>query len=135
MKFENIRVFNFEGALRGMRNPKDSWYLSDSYFGYFSTYLPVYQVDEVAMEWTKKWESEKNDLSDTEKEELFTKALDFIFENGIKVIDKDQNIMEVNAIGPKDMKLAQALIAGGSEHRKFMRQIFVTMDITAPLYW
>lgn len=135
MKFENIRVFNFEGALRGMRNPKNSWHLSDSYFGYFSGYLPVYQIDEVAMEWAKKWESEKNNLSNTEKEELFTIALDFIFENGIKVVDKDQDIMEVNAIGPKDMKLAQTLIAGGSEHRKFMRQIFVTMDITAPLYW
>ena len=33
MKFENIRVYNFEGALRGMRNPKNSWHLSDSSFG------------------------------------------------------------------------------------------------------
>lgn len=33
------------------------------------------------------------------------------------------------------MKLAKALIAGGSEHRKFLRQIFVSVDITAPLYW
>ena len=33
MKFENIRVMNFENALRGMRNPKESWNLSDSYFG------------------------------------------------------------------------------------------------------
>ena len=38
-------------------------------------------------------------------------------------------------IGPNDMKLMQALIKGGSEHRKFMRQIFVSVDITAPLYW
>ena len=35
----------------------------------------------------------------------------------------------------KDLKLAQALIKGGSEHRKFLRQIFVTVDITAPLYF
>lgn len=33
MKFENIRVFNFEGALHGMRNPKESHHLSDSEFG------------------------------------------------------------------------------------------------------
>ncbi|KAI4445213.1 hypothetical protein C823_007720 [Eubacterium plexicaudatum ASF492] len=33
------------------------------------------------------------------------------------------------------MKLAQQLIKAGSEHRKFMRQIFVSVDITAPLYW
>ena len=38
-------------------------------------------------------------------------------------------------IGPNDMKLIQSLIKGGSEHRKFMRQIFVSVDITAPLYW
>lgn len=38
-------------------------------------------------------------------------------------------------IGENDMKLAQSLIRGGSEHRKFLRQIFVSVDITAPLYW
>ena len=38
-------------------------------------------------------------------------------------------------IGNNDMKLAQTLIKAGNEHRKFMRQIFVSVDITAPLYW
>lgn len=38
-------------------------------------------------------------------------------------------------IGTKDMELAQKLIRAGSTHRKFMRQIFVSVDITAPLYW
>ena len=38
-------------------------------------------------------------------------------------------------IGPNDMKLIQSLIKGGPEHRKFLRQIFVSVDITAPLYW
>lgn len=38
-------------------------------------------------------------------------------------------------IGQNDLNLAQKLIKGGSEHRKFMRQIFVSVDITAPLYW
>ena len=38
-------------------------------------------------------------------------------------------------IGANDMKLAQTLIKAGNEHRKFMRQIFVSVDITAPLYW
>ena len=38
-------------------------------------------------------------------------------------------------IGPNDMKLAQTLIKAGPEHRKFLRQIFVTVDITAPLYF
>lgn len=38
-------------------------------------------------------------------------------------------------MGENDMKLAQTLIKAGNEHRKFMRQIFVSVDITAPLYW
>lgn len=38
-------------------------------------------------------------------------------------------------IGENDLKLAQTLITGGSEHRKFLRQIFISVDITAPLYW
>lgn len=38
-------------------------------------------------------------------------------------------------IGDNDLKLAQILIKAGSEHRKFLRQIFVSVDITAPLYW
>ncbi|MCD7996526.1 MAG: hypothetical protein LUH21_04750 [Clostridiales bacterium] len=38
-------------------------------------------------------------------------------------------------IGANDMKLAQQLIRAGSEHRKFLRQIFVSVDITAPMYW
>lgn len=38
-------------------------------------------------------------------------------------------------LGENDLKLAQKLIRAGGEHRKFMRQIFVSVDITAPLYW
>lgn len=38
-------------------------------------------------------------------------------------------------LGAKDIDLMQRLIAGGSEHRKFMRQIMVSVDITAPLFW
>lgn len=38
-------------------------------------------------------------------------------------------------IGLNDLKLMQTLIRAGSEHRKFLRQMFVTVDITAPLYW
>ena len=38
-------------------------------------------------------------------------------------------------IGPNDLALARKLIAAGTDHSKFMRQILVSMDITAPLYW
>lgn len=38
-------------------------------------------------------------------------------------------------IGPNDIELMHKLCKAGSDHRKFMRQIFVSMDIVAPLYW
>lgn len=86
MKFENAEVWGFEHALRGMRNPKESWSKSDS-----------------------EWETH----IDYNKDEVYTKF----------------------AIGKNDLVLAQKLIRAGSVHRKFMRQIFVSVDITAPLYW
>ena len=48
--------------------------------------------------------------------------------------DSDNSIYPYN-IGPNDMKLAQRMIGGGTEESKFMRQIFVTMDINAPFFW
>jgi hypothetical protein len=47
----------------------------------------------------------------------------------------DNGRIENTIIGEKDMALLQSLVKGGSEHRKFMRQIFVSVVITAPLYW
>ena len=49
--------------------------------------------------------------------------------------DPNDYALEAPIIGINDMKLAQQLIRAGAEHRKFMRQIFVSVDITAPLYW
>ena len=102
MKFENIRVFNFEGALRGMRNPKNSWNRSDSVFG----------ID-----------------CDTESIAMRTNPIPYT------ILNADNGCFEFAAIGPNDMDLAKRLIMAGSEHRKFLRQIFVSVDITAPLYW
>ena len=96
MRFENAKVFNFEGAFRGMRNPKESWSLSDS--------LPINA--------NGTW------LTDDEKKK------EYFLQYGVNF-----------NIGEKDLKLAQRLIKAGTEHRKFMRQIFVSVDITAPLYW
>ena len=97
MKFENTRVYNFENALRGMRNPLNSWAKSDSEFGI----MP----NDMVKDDVKLW------------------------------IDDDERYCEYAVIGPNDMDLARRLINGGTEHRKFLRQIFVSVDITAPLYW
>ena len=96
IKFEKTEVFNFEGALRGMRNPLNSWDKSDSHI---------------------------------HKEEC---------ENCPDINENHKHVLSGNAcfhLGENDLDLAKRLIKAGSDHRKFLRQIFVSVDITAPLYW
>lgn len=86
IKVENIDVWGFKHAVRGARNPLNSWHKSDSGIA------PV-----------------------ADENGYFTKA-EF-------------------RIGKNDLDLMQRLYKAGTEHRKYARQIFVSMDITAPLYW
>ena len=129
MKFENIRVFNFEGAFRGMRNPKNSWHLSDSSFGIAEWDNAYTYAKEAAWEWAYSVEP----FDESDREMIANNYLEWLEKNHRIHIDEDY--VEFACLGPKDMKLAAALIHGGSEHRKFLRQIMVTVDITAPLYW
>lgn len=124
MKFENTEVWGFEHALRGMRNPKNSWNKSDSLFGIVNI---DQEMDNAAAEIAFKWYSIKD--NDKCLDQYNNKLLD----NGI--LQYANPYASVAFIGPNDMKLAQTLIKAGPEHRKFLRQIFVTVDITAPLYW
>ena len=80
IEISNVKVFNFEGAFRGLRNPMNSWARSDSY---------------------------------------------------TKLVDGREEFH----LGEADRKLAQRLIRAGADHSKFLRQIFVSMDINAPIYW
>jgi len=77
LKVEKISVVNMENAIRGARNPMNSWARMDSYYNEKGEYV----------------------------------------------------------LGENDLALASKLAAAGSDHRKFLRQIIVSMDITAPLYW
>ena len=77
LKVERVSVCNMENAIRGARNPMNSWARMDSYYN----------------------------------------------ENGEYVL------------GENDLALASKLAVAGSDHRKLLRQIIVSMDITAPLYW
>lgn len=132
MKFENIKVFNFEGALRGMRNPKNSWDKSDSFFGLVNIDDSEHDFD-VAYTWA---ESAMNDEEDEDKKDKIAEDCDkWLIKNGLIDIDYNHQVANVAFIGPDDMRLARQLIAAGSEHRKFLRQIMVTVDITAPLFW
>ena len=57
---------------------------------------------------------------------------DYELHNGEEKVTYDTSQF---GLGPNDIDLMQRLIKGGPEHRKFMRQIMVSIDITAPLYW
>lgn len=120
MKFQNTRVFNFEGAFRGMRNPLNSWDKSDSIFAIEDPISPSF-CDDVASV-TRSY-PEEDEYKEVELTNESTKS--FV---------SSEHSFEYNLIGAKDMELAKKLIKGGSEHRKFLRQIFVSVDITAPLY-
>ena len=77
LKVERVSVVNMENAIRGARNPMNSWARMDSYYNEKGEYV----------------------------------------------------------LGENDLALASKLAVAGSDHRKFLRQIIVSMDITAPLYW
>ena len=77
IKIERVSVMNMENAIRGARNPLNSWARMDSYY------------------------------------------------------DEEGNFV----LGENDLSLANKLAKAGSDHRKYLRQIFVSVDITAPLYW
>ncbi|MEG1293677.1 MAG: hypothetical protein RSD33_05665, partial [Clostridium sp.] len=77
IQLERTSVMNMENAIRGARNPLNSWDRMDS------TY------------------------------------------------DEKGNFI----LGPNDLDLAGRLRKAGSDHRKYVRQILVSVDITAPFYW
>lgn len=96
IKFENIDVYGFETAIRGMRNPMNSWDKSDSNYCRDNMDCTSCRFDDV----------------------------------GCHHIDYCDYV-----IGANDIDLMKRLFKGGTEHRKYLRMITVTMDITAPLYW
>ena len=131
---------NFEGAIIGMRNPKNSWDKSDSFFGLLNL-NDIEQDYEVTKAWIQKNHPDMDlygyEYDNKELDEEFDSINQWLIKNGILQTDpqKYPEIAEVAYIGPNDMRLAQQLIKAGPEHRKFMRQIFVSVDITAPLFW
>lgn len=98
ISFENTEVFNFNGAIRGMRNPLNSWDKSDSYI--------------------------KQNCNECQHKSDYSVCKHNPTHKCFNVV-----------IGENDLGLMKKLINSGSDHRKFMRQIFVCVDITAPLYW
>lgn len=131
MKFENCHIYNFENALRGMRNPLASWNKSDSCFG-LSRFDEMPEF-EVAYLWAERMNpgmaQDSGSFIDYQDE-----YAEWLRDQGILEHD-NYEIANFAFIGPNDMDLAMRLCAAGPEHRKFLRQIQVSVDITAPLYW
>ena len=135
MKIENTRIFNIEGAFRGMRNPLDSWAKSDSEFGYFSFDEDIsWDVAELYYN-NPNWRNFDDEVDVQEAENEIEENQEWLIDNGILHFDVDTDINEYAFIGPSDLNLAQRLISAGPEHRKFLRQIIVSFDLTAPFYF
>lgn len=118
IKIENTKVMNIENAIRGMRNPLDSWDKSDSGICGGDRHIGcIHCAINESME----------------KAEQLCK-LDFEAGFGIKPCGKREFDGEFK-IGFNDLALAKKLIKAGSDERKFLRQIFVSFDITAPRFW
>lgn len=130
IKVDKIRVFNFEGAVRGMRNPLESWDKSDSNFG-----IDNYEWQDQGWETIEKWVKSKTNAEDysEEYEKLYEEFDSWLDQQG--VLFRHGDYYEFAYIGPNDMRLMQNLIKAGDDESKFMRQIMVSMDIEAPLYW
>lgn len=136
MKFENTQVMNFEGAFRGLRNPLESWAKSDSQFGIDG--IEYSEADyEVADDYCRR-----DGLAPIDHDKFYEaeeKYAAWLRQNGIlnhrDIEEFYMDNIQYAYIGPNDLNLAQRMIKAGTSDRKFMRQIFVSVDITAPLYW
>jgi hypothetical protein len=124
MKFENTWTGNWENAFRGLRHPMESYARSDSRFGIGDTdaWLDE-EKDEVVYSYC-------HNGNENEKCEEIN---DWLARNGELRYGKYAG--EYAYIGKNDLDLAQRMIKAGTPNDKFLRQIFVSVDITAPLYW
>lgn len=142
MRFKHTKVMNFQGAIRGLRNPLESWSKSDSEFGIFGEDDSYQETVSVAHQWIidynkKAEENNQKVIEDGSLEycRLEERYIDWLMENSVLSSDDWDAKFDLALLGPKDLDLAQRMIKAGSSDRKFLRQIFVSVDITAPLYW
>lgn len=108
IKIENTEVMGWEAAIRGMRNPMNSWEKSDSNY----RLILASRCDTCTSYLLDNWD----DCDNCEVHKLCNSPNYFL-------------------VGPNDLDLMTRLSKAGTDHRKFMRMITVYLDITAPLYW
>lgn len=120
MKFERAWTGNWENAFHGLRHPMESYAKSDSQFGIAEN---DDWLGECADEVIYSYNENPEDIYE-EREKLYDKG----------ILQWGKYSSEFAFIGKNDMDLAQRMIAAGTPNDKFLRQIFVSVDITAPLY-
>lgn len=124
IKFEHTDVHGFEPAIRGMRNPMNSWERSDSLFNFEGFYESdgdrdcgcesIYGVD-IMGEPSESWS---------------------VFDDGVPFEGEENwSVGTGMLLGPNDRDLMMRLAKAGTEHSKYRRFLNVYVDITAPLYW
>lgn len=107
IKIEETVTYGWEAAIRGMRNPKNSWDKSDS-----------------------QWCFECNDDSPCKNCPGYEDEGD-----GCTTICHNVDDLPAFVLGDNDLKLMKQLGGAGNDHGKYLRMITVTADVTAPLYW
>ena len=103
IKVDKIRVFNFEGAFRGLRNPLESHDKADSVFGIAEDWEEMYELAyEVANSYiTNDWWQPGDD-------ELFGEKRDWLIEQGTRYVLSSDHATEVNYLGEREEMLALA---------------------------
>lgn len=109
IKIEETETYGWEAAIRGMRNPMNSWDKSDT------RVCSEYDVGEFCDCWN----------GGSAACPYYKECLDGSWVNDYQMLH----------LGNNDLDLMHRLCAAGTDHRKFMRMIVVYCDITAPLYW
>lgn len=129
MKFEYTKTMNWDNAFRGLRHPMESYARSDSQFGIGDNDAWLDEcIDEVADSYC--YDKDSIYLPSVDRNEIY----DWLDENG-SYLERGIDAGEYAYIGKNDLDLAQRMIKAGAPNDKFLRQIFVSVDITAPLYW
>lgn len=136
IKIENTMVTGWEPAIRGARNPMNSWEKSDSLFYNMESEFIDNLVGDILFEdpgLTSAWSY----CGPAEKRDLYSWAIDAW--DGIDQLSEDEfiifNRIGIPTIGPNDLKLLTNLAKAGSDEAKFRRMIVVYVDICAPMYW
>lgn len=136
IKIENTQVFGWEAAIRGARNPMNSWEKSDSHS---SINYPMINLRAIDDECDGDYDFDEGPRKvGNPNEELdwykLSEELRLYFEK-LSTNNSDSICYSGICLGPTDHKLLMNLCKGGTEEAKWRRMIHVQMDITAPLYW